>query len=212
MTQSLLSRLRLYLVVDPDHVLGDAMDTARSAIENGVSCVQLRWKTPTDQEFVSLARALRQLTRRHGVPLIINDRLDVALIVDADGVHLGVDDVPVEDVRRLAGPEFFIGYSPETDRQIVAAVGAGASYLGIGPIFGTTTKADAGPALGTAEFRRRRSKTDLPVVAIGGIDAENAPGAMNAGADGVAVASAILASHDPSAAARSLSRAVGRRP
>ncbi len=210
MTYGAASTIRLYLVLDPDHVRGDALATARGAIENGVSCVQLRCKTSTDRRFVTMSRALLQLTRHHDIPLIINDRLDIALIVGANGVHLGVDDVPVEDARRVGGPDFIIGYSPETDAQIIDAAGAGVSYLGIGPIFGTTTKADAGPALGPAEFSRRRALTGLPVVAIGGIDGRNAGLAMAAGADGVAVASAILGSNDPAGAARSLSEAIQR--
>lgn len=210
MTQPILPHLRLYLVLDPDHVRGDVMETAQVAIRNGVSCVQLRWKTSTDLELLTLARSVRQLTRRHDIPLIVNDRLDIAMMVEADGVHLGVDDVSVADARRLAGADFLIGYSPETDAQVIAAADAGFSYLGIGPIFGTSTKSDAGPALGSAEFGRRRALTGLPVVAIGGIGAGNAAEAMAAGANGIAVASAILGSNDPAAATGRLSQALRR--
>ena len=209
MTVSAASRLRLYLVLDPDHTRGDVLATVDAAIESGMSCVQLRWKTSTDREFVTLAHAVKRLAEPRGVPLILNDRVDIALAVGAGGVHLGVDDLAVEDARRLGGPDFLIGYSPETDAQIIEAAGAGASYLGIGPVFGTTTKLDAGPALGLAEFSRRRALTGLPVVAIGGIGPHNAASAMIAGAAGIAVASAILGDDDPAAATWRLSQAVG---
>lgn len=206
MTRLALPYLGLYLVLDPDHVAGDVMHTALDAFENGVTCVQVRWKTAMDRQFVELARAILGVARPRGIPVIINDRVDIALVVGADGVHLGVDDLPVRDARHLAGPGFLIGYSPETDGQIAGAEMAGASYLGVGPVFETATKADAGPALGLAEFSRRRKLTDLPVVAIGGIKPTNAPEVMSAGADGVAVASAILGGAEPAAATRNLKR------
>ena len=197
----------LYLVLDPDHVAGDVMQTALDAFDSGVTCVQLRWKTATDRQLVELARAALALSRPRGIPLIINDRLDISLAAGADGVHLGVDDIPVQDARRLGGTDFLIGYSPETDVQITRAAGAGASYLGIGPIFETATKVDAGPKLGATEFSRRRQLTDLPVVAIGGITPRNAAAARSAGASGIAVVSAILGGADPAAATRQLRKA-----
>lgn len=202
----------LYLVLDPDHVAGDVIQTALDAFINGVTCVQVRWKTATDRQFVEMARAIRRLSQPRGIPLIVNDRLDIALVVGAEGVHLGVDDVPVQDARRIVGTEFLIGYSPETDSQIAGAAVAGASYLGIGPVYATATKLDAGPALGTNEFTRRQILTELPVVAIGGITADNAADAMAAGAVGVAVASAILGNHDPAAATRQLKRVLPAHP
>ncbi|MDQ3655030.1 MAG: thiamine phosphate synthase, partial [Chloroflexota bacterium] len=180
--------------------------------DNGITCVQIRWKTATDRQLVDLARAIQRLSQPRGIPLIINDRLDIALVVGTEGVHLGVDDVPVPDARRVGEPEFLIGYSPETDSQIAGAAAAGASYLGIGPVYGTATKLDAGPALGTTEFTRRRMLTGLPVVAIGGITADNAAETMAAAADGVAVASAILGSADPAAATRQLRRVLPAHP
>lgn len=202
----------LYLVLDPDHASGDAIAIAREAIENGVTSVQLRWKSATDRQVVELARVLHRLTQVRRIPLVINDRLDIALAVGAEGVHLGVDDLPVADARRIGGPRFIVGYSPETDDDIRSAAGAGASYLGIGPFAGTTTKADAGPALGAVEFARRRALTDLPVVTIGGISAANAGDAFAAGADGIAVASAILDSPDPGDATRQLRKVLRVRP
>lgn len=208
MTQPDPSPYHFYLVLDPDHVTGDVMQTAVDALDNGVTCAQLRWKTATDGQIIEMARAVLALSRPRGIPLIINDRLDIALVVGADGVHLGVDDIPVEDARRVGGPDFLIGFSPETDGQIAGAEMAGASYLGIGPIFGTVTKLDAGPALGIEEFSRRQKRTDLPVVAIGGITADNAIDAMAAGANGVAVASTILGSADPVATTKLLRQAM----
>lgn len=200
--------LRLYLVYDPAlDVSPRPEDTIREAIAGGVTCFQIRAKSATAREIVELARVLRPLTAAAGVPLIINDRLDLAMAAGADGVHLGVDDVPLADARRMAGAGFIIGFSPETDDQIRHA-GDVASYLGIGPFFSTTTKADAGVALGAAEFTRRRALTSLPVVAIGGITAENAAEPMAGGADGVAVVSAILGAPDLRLAALSLRRAI----
>ncbi len=207
MTPRSTSPYELYLVIDPDHVAGDVMQTALDAFDNGVTCVQVRWKTATDRQVFELAQAIHRVSQPRSIPLIINDRLDIALAAGAEGVHLGIDDIAVADARRLAGLEFLIGYSPETDSQISGAAVAGASYLGIGPIFATATKLDAGPALGASEFARRRKLTNLPVVAIGGISSHNAALAMSAGANGIAVASAILGSADPGAAARQLSLA-----
>lgn len=202
----------LYLVMDPDHATGDVIATAQGAIDGGVTCIQLRWKTGTDREVVALARAIHSLTAPLGIPMILNDRLDIALATGAAGVHLGVDDLPVANARRLGGPDFIVGYSPETDADIIAAAEAGATYLGIGPLFGTKTKDDAGPALGSREFARRRALTSLPVVAIGGITADNAHDAFAAGADGIAVVSAILGSTNPTIAARQLSQARAAHP
>lgn len=197
-----LSDLRLYLVADPDHVEGDFVAVIGKALTGGVTMVQLRAKSLTDRQHLDLALDIRALCSRFGVPFIVNDRLDIALASDADGVHLGVDDLPVAVTRKVAGPDFIIGYSPETDAQIEAASSAGANYLGIGPVFGTRTKPDAGNALGVEEFARRCRLSRLPVAAIGGIDANNASAVMAAGASGVALVSAIIGSADPMHAAR----------
>jgi thiamine-phosphate pyrophosphorylase len=178
------------------------------AISAGVTMVQLRLKMLSDREVMQIGRQLRTISREAGIPLIVNDRLDIACALNADGIHLGVDDLPVAEARRLAGPDFIIGFSPETDDEIAQAASEGADYLGIGPFFTTTTKGDAGTPLGAAEFRRRRWLTDLPVVAIGGIDAPHAAQPIAASADGVAVASAILAATDVGRATRLLRDAV----
>lgn len=208
--EALLAALRLYLVFDPDFCAGDPAETLSEAIRGGVTMVQLRAKHRTDREVLALGATLRTICAEAGVPFLVNDRLDLALALHADGVHLGVDDLPLEAARRLAGDHFIIGYSPETDDQARSAHERGADYLGIGPIFGTATKADAGEALGVSEFSRRRALTPLPVVAIGGINATNAVTAMNANADGIAVVSAILRAPMPMAAARELRDAIDR--
>jgi thiamine-phosphate diphosphorylase len=209
MSMDIGKALNLYLVVDPDVARGDVLPIIRSAIGHGVTCLQLRWKTATDRQLLDLAVRLLDLASPLGIPLIINDRLDIALAANAQGVHLGVDDLPVADARRLAGGAFIIGYSPESDIDIGTAERSGASYLGIGPFFATVTKPDAGDAIGAAEFSRRRALTPLPVVAIGGITHVNAGVALDAGATGAAVVSAILASRDPVEATRRLKAAVG---
>jgi thiamine-phosphate pyrophosphorylase len=200
--------LRLYLVASPDdRPNGDLVEVVESTILAGVTCIQLRWKSATDRAILELGSAILRVTLGAGIPLIINDRLDLALALSADGVHLGVDDLPLHDARRIAGPDFIIGFSPESDDQIVRA-DQHASYLGIGPFFSTATKHDAGRALGPIEFARRRALTTLPTVAIGGISGDNAAQPIAAGANGIAVVSAILGMADPVEATRDLIRAL----
>jgi thiamine-phosphate diphosphorylase len=141
---------------------------------------------------------------------LINDRLDLALAAGADGVHLGVDDLPIPDARRIGGDGFVIGYSPETDEQTALAKEAGADYLGVGPVFGTASKDDAGQAIGIETIGRRAQIAGIPIIGIGGIAPANAEGVVRAGAVGVAVVGAILRSADPRTAAQGLVRAVQR--
>lgn len=198
------SLLRLYLVADPDHADGELVPVVEDALSGGVTMVQLRAKSISDREHLALAIKLQDSCSRHRVPFILNDRLDIALASNANGVHLGIDDLPVETARHRAKPGFLIGYSPDTDTQIESAYSAGADYLGIGPVFGTATKTDAGTALGIREFTRRCQMSPVPVVGIGGINATNAGSVFEAGASGIAVVSAILRSPDPQSAARDL--------
>lgn len=198
--------LRLYLVADPQHAKGSFVESVAGALEGGVTMVQLRAKNLLDRELMDYAVVLRDVSHQFGAAFIVNDRVDIALAVGADGVHLGVDDLPLEAARILAGSEFVIGYSPETDEQIRTARERGADYLGLGPVFGTRTKSDAGDALGLDELRRRIELGALPAVGIGGISVENTASVRHAGADGVAVVSAILGAANPESAARQLSR------
>ena len=176
-----------------------------AAVSGGARVVQLREKTLATRAFVERARALKRLLAPLGVPLLINDRLDVALACDADGLHLGQDDLPPAEARRWL-PDAIIGLSVEHADQLPAAEREPVDYYGVGPIFMTPTKTDAAPALGLAGLRRLRSATRRPLVAIGGVDAGNAASILAAGADGLAVVSAICAATDPEAAARAFSR------
>jgi thiamine-phosphate diphosphorylase len=164
----------------------------------------------TDREAIEIAGKLNNLCQLSRSLFVVNDRVDIALAVGAAGVHLGVDDMPLQDARRLSGSGVVIGYSPETDEQAASAAGRGADYLGIGPVFGTSSKSDAGDAIGLETLRRRVSLAGIPVVGIGGISPRNAAEVVEAGAVGVAVASAILGSSDPRRVADELVSNVSR--
>lgn len=173
----------------------------------GITAIQLRAKGWTDLQLYDAGTRLRALCRDSGVLLVINDRVDIALAVDADGVHLGIDDLPVGEARRLLGQVGIIGYSPEGDDDRKAAEEAGASYLGIGPVYTTGTKSDAGAAIGPGGLQRVVDQTGLPVIGIGGITAERAQDVIAAGAVGVAVVGDVFLATDPEAAARRLAEA-----
>jgi thiamine-phosphate pyrophosphorylase len=204
----LASRLAVYLVADPAQTNRSLVEDVAGALVGGVTSVQLRAKDLTDREALSLAREIRDLCSRAGALFFVNDRIDIALAARADGVHLGVDDLPIEDARRLAGPGMIVGYSPETDQQARAAAARGANYLGVGPIYGTASKHDAGVAIGTDTLRRRAAIAGIPVIGIGGITARNAAEVIQAGAVGVAVVRAILRAEDPRLAASRITEAV----
>jgi len=208
LSPDLKAKLRLYLVADPDHVRGDLIAMIVAALNGGVTAVQLRCKNRPDREAVELARRVRALTREHEALFLLNDRIDIAFACDADGVHLGVDDFPIEEARRFGGPDFVIGYSPETDEQTRNAAARGADYLGVGPVFGTATKADAGTAIGLQTITQRAELAGIPIIGIGGIAATNARSVIDAGAVGVAVVSAISMQDDPRGAAEMLRRAI----
>jgi len=201
--------LGVYLVTDRTALLGrDLVDVVGQAVAGGVGLVQLREKNTVTREFVALARALVTLLRPYGVPLLINDRVDVALAVGADGVHVGQEDMDPADVRALLGPEKIIGLSVTGEAETRAAQGMPVDYLGAGPIFATTTKKDAGAPQGLDGLSTMLALAEVPVVAIGAINADNAGAVMARGASGVAVVSAICAAPDPRAAAASLRRIV----
>jgi len=183
-------------------------DVVRAAIRGGATVVQLREKRATTREMIELGRALLAVTRPAGVPLIVNDRLDVALAIDAEGVHVGVDDMPIALARRLLGPGRLLGYSPNTVETARRGEREGADYLGVGDVFGTPTKPDAGVPIGIEGLAAVAQAVKIPVVAIGGITVENAAAAVRAGAAGVAVISAVIGAEDPEAAARRLREAV----
>jgi thiamine-phosphate pyrophosphorylase len=201
-------RLLLYLVADPDHVRGNLLTMLREAIAGGVTAVQLRAKCRTDRETLETAKRIREIAA--DVLFLVNDRLDIALASDADGVHLGVDDLPVTEARKLASDGFVIGYSPDSDQATRAAKGDGASYLGVGPVFSTSTKTDAGEAIGLKTIERRARLAGIPVIGIGGLDESNARSVVGRGAAGVAVISAIALAADPRRAAAQLRQALER--
>ena len=198
-------QLRLYLVTDSTLCKGRSLyDVVAAAVRGGVTCVQLREKELGTREFVARALALKSLLSPLHIPLVINDRIDVALACQADGVHLGQSDMPVDLVRKILPPEVFIGLSVENDQDIVQALCMPVDYLGISPVFATPTKTDTPTPWGLAGLERARAMTDLPLVAIGGINAGNAAQVSHRGADGLAVVSAICAADDPASAAREL--------
>lgn len=195
----------LYLVTDRVMAGGrELVDIVGEAVAGGVSCVQLREKHSDTRVFIDQARQLMALLEPAGIPLIINDRVDVALAVGAAGVHLGQKDMAIADARRLTGSRMIIGISAESLEDALRAESEGADYIGVSPVFATATKADAAPPLGLAGLRRIRAAVALPLVGIGGISRDNAGAVIAAGADGVAVVSAVVAASCPRSAAREL--------
>lgn len=197
--------LRLYLVTDAASAGARLLpEIVQAAVRGGVSCVQLREKKLDTREFVARARALKALLQPLGVPLVINDRIDVALACQADGVHLGQTDMCPQDARRLLPAHMFIGWSVETLAQVQRAATLPLDYLGVSPIYATPTKPDTAPPWGISGLQAARAQTQLALVAIGGINASNARQISAAGADGIAVVSAICAAPNPQAAAQAL--------
>lgn len=206
--KALADRIRLYLIAGSQDAPGGLLETVEAALLGGVTAVQLREKTGTDLQILTLAERVRELCRDHNAAFFLNDRLDLAMASGADGVHLGIDDLPVPAARRIAGIDLAIGYSPDTDTEARSARLEGASYLGVGPIFSTASKSDAGPPIGLRVIRRRAEISELPVIGIGGINASNAAQVIRSGAVGVAVMSAILRAADPRIVATQLREAV----
>lgn len=196
--------LSLYLVTDR-RLAGNRplTEVVSKAVAGGVTVVQLREKDCSSREYLELALELKKILPP-GVPFIINDRLDVALAAGADGIHLGQSDLPAGVARKHLGPGAIIGLSVENIEQLEEARIQPVDYLAISPIFSTPTKTDTGPAWGLQGLARARKMTDLPLVAIGGINEHNAAEVIRGGADGLAVVSAICAAPDPEQAARRL--------
>ncbi|HEX6371515.1 MAG TPA: thiamine phosphate synthase [Longimicrobium sp.] len=207
MTVDPRDRLRLIVVTDPDCGAGrTVIDVARAALRGGAPAIQLRMKDASAREMAEAARALLAETRAAGALLFINDRVDVALAVGADGAHVGQDDLPVAAARRIAPPGFLLGVSAETAELAREAQADGADYVGVGPVYVTGSKADAGDAVGTDRIAQVAAAVGIPVVGIGGITVDNAPPVLHAGAAGVAVIGAVMRAADPQAAARALMR------
>lgn len=204
-----LLRRGVYLVTDRDACLERPLeDVVLQAVKGSVSIVQLREKEASTRAFVEAAQRMKALLAPFDVPLIINDRVDVALAVDADGVHVGQDDMPYPLARQLLGPEAIIGLSVDRWEHVEEAEDDDADYLGVGAIFATPTKPDAKGRWGVSGIAEVRRRSRHCLVAIGGVDASNAGEVVRAGADGVAVVSAICSAPDPYQAAKELRQIV----
>lgn len=196
----------IYLVTDDGCLQGRALiDCVREALEGGVTLVQYRAKTASSAEMYVEALQLKELCDSFNVPLIINDRLDIAMAVGAAGVHLGQDDLPCAAARRILGEDYLIGVSAHNPEEARAALLCGADYLGCGAVFGTATKADV-QKLGTDGLAAICREKGLPVVGIGGVTADNYREVRAAGADGAAIVSGILAQPDIRATVEAIAR------
>ena len=203
-------RRKLRLIVLTDRAMAtprSLSEVVTAALEGGAMAIQLRDKTASAAELLAEARRLRRLTRRYEALLFVNDRVDVALAAGADGVHLGPDDIPVAAVRSVVPGDFLVGYSTDTPEEARRAQAEGASYLGCGTVFPTTTKADAGNVIGIAGLATVVDAVGIPVVGIGGVDADGARSiAAETGAAGVAVVGAVMRAERPKEATEALLR------
>lgn len=200
---SRFASVKLYVLITRKLCRGSVREVARAAIAGGADAIQLREKGVSDAEFLAMAAELRELTDEMGKLLIINDRPDVAAIVGADGVHLGQHDLPIAESRRLLRPGAIVGRSTHTIEQAHAAINEGADYIGVGPMFQTTTK-DVYTIAGPLFLKQATEAIKLPIVAIGGINADNIGQLIVAGAKCVAVSAAVCSADDPQAAARTI--------
>lgn len=195
--------LSLYLVTDNSDDVDKFLKTIEEGIKGGVSVVQIREKTADTLDFYNLALKVKEITTRYNIPLIINDRVDVALAIDADGVHVGQSDMPCDVTRRLIGPDKILGISAATVEEAKKAEKDGADYIGAGAVFPTSTKADAS-SVTKEELTKIVKSINIPVVAIGGINIENADQLKDTGIAGLSVVSAIMSSDDPKKSSQEL--------
>jgi thiamine-phosphate pyrophosphorylase len=208
---SLASRLALIVVTDPGVPAGlTLVEAVRAALRGGAPAIQLRAKDAPARAAAQLARELLAETRAAGALLFINDRVDIALAAGADGAHLGDEDLPLAAARRIVPPGFLLGMSADSVQLAREAERDGADYLGVGPVYGTASKADAGAPIGTARIAEVAAAVRIPSVGIGGIHAANAAPVVQAGAAGVAVISAVMHALDPEAATRAVIRSITR--
>ena len=199
----------LYLVISQSDCLGrDIFEVLEQAIQGGVSLVQLREKTMPTRQLVALAKEMKGFLAQHNIPLIINDRIGVALAANADGVHVGQDDMHPLDVRPLIGPQRILGLSINTAAELQESITLPVDYLGIGPVFATQTKKDSHPVVGPDGLASLCRQKHVPAVGIGGITARYAPQVFAAGAEGIAVVSAICGAKSPKDAAAALKRCI----
>lgn len=208
LAQDIQKNYRLYLVTDRDCLgIRDLGQSIEEAIRGGVTLIQLREKHASSREFFEIALRVKEITARYHIPLIINDRLDIALAIDADGLHIGQDDLPLPLARKLFGDRKIIGVSAHSLEEALLAEQHGADYLGVGAVYPTATKADAN-AVTLDQLAEIKRSVNIPVVAIGGIHEKNACEVMTTGIDGIAVVSAILGKNDIQKAARTLYDAI----
>jgi thiamine-phosphate pyrophosphorylase len=199
----------LYLVTDRGLARGrSTLEIVRAAVHGGATVVQLREKDCSTRDFIEQALTIKEFVKDRGVPLIINDRVDVAQAVKADGVHLGQTDMPLKVAKKILGDSMIIGISAESQQDAVEAEKGGADYLGVSPIYATPTKTDTAPPLGLEGLREIRKAVRLPLVGIGGLNRDNAAEVIRSGADGVAVVSAIVAADDPQTAADAIKQTI----
>jgi thiamine-phosphate pyrophosphorylase len=208
---SLAAKLSLVVITDPSCGRGRTIvDVVRAALQGGAPAIQLRSRDQDSRGLLELARVLRQETEDAGALFFVNDRVDVALASDADGAHLGDDDLPIAAARGITPPGFLLGRSVDTPREAEIAAGEGADYIGVGPVYRTPSKSDAGEPLGIQGIGEVRKVTNLPIVAIGGVAEDNCAEIVAAGADGVAVVRAVMMASDPAEATRRLLTAIRR--
>ncbi len=199
----------LYLVTDQDLCRGrDLVDTVMEAVAGGVTAVQIREKNASARAFFQLALALKRRLAKQDVPLIINDRVDVAVAADADGVHVGQTDLPAAQVREMIGPDKILGISINTFEQMEEAARNQVDYLSLSPVFPTPTKTDTTEPFGISGLKKARTLTRLPLITIGGVNLENIHEIMSTGLDGVALVSAICSADSPEQAARTLAEKI----
>lgn len=197
--------LSLYLVTDRTLSCGRPLETiVEEALEGGVTMVQLREKQASSKEFYEIAVRLKRVLHSYHVPLIINDRLDIALACDADGLHIGQNDLPYAVARQWLGKEKIIGLSVESRQDAIHANTLDVDYIGISPVFGTATKTDTAIPLGLEGVQAIAAISRHPAVGIGGMNIRNAQAVVRAGADGIAVVSAIMSAQNPQQAASEL--------
>ncbi len=186
------------------------MEITRLGIAGGADTIQYRQKSGSTREMIEIARNMKRLCSEAGVTFIVNDRLDVAIAAEADGVHLGQDDFPIPMARELLGEGRIIGGSAATLDEARKCLSEGADYVGFGPVYPTSSKDDAGPVSGIDILKQVVEIIPLPIIAIGGVGAENIPDVMRAGAHGIAVISAVCCQDDPEEATRALYQALNK--
>jgi len=194
----------LYAIVDPLDTGRDPVELAAAYLAGGARLLQLRLKHATTRELLAAAEAIVGLSRAAGALFLVNDRADVAHAVGADGVHLGQEDLPVAGARRVLGPDRLVGVSTHDMAEALAAERAGADYIGVGPVYDTTSKATTLPGRGLEAVRAVRAAVRCPIVAIGGITDETAPVVRAAGADAIAMIGFLARATDPTSAVRSV--------